>query len=90
MASKVADLEARIRTLEAAQLITSTRFRELTERLYDLETEVDLHRGHLGIRKQIMCPKCRAPLHPAAKACARCGASWDVDEAAAEKRGMPR
>jgi RNase P subunit RPR2 len=90
MASKITELAQALTGLAERYQFLAERYRGLAERLKDVENEVELHRGHLGLRKQIMCPKCRAPLHPAAKACARCGASWDADEAAAEKRGMPR
>jgi len=90
MRNKTTELEGRIKILEEAQRLFAEHFRQLRARIERLEKTAELHRAHLGIRPQQQCPKCRAPLHTAAKACPRCGASWDSDETESEKRGMPR
>lgn len=57
---------------------------EHLERLFDEVAEL---RKHFGISDRGRCPKCKSPIHPAAKACKQCGASW---EDAPTGTGLPR
>lgn len=58
----MSDLEQRVFILE-----------KMTERLLD---EVAALRARFGVSERGRCPKCKAPIHRAAKACKFCGASW--------------
>ena len=97
MATKVSELEAQVAELVQTVSGLSDRYIALAKLYSDLLVRVDKlaeqserHRAHLGIREQKACPRCKAPVHPAARACARCGSSWGDDDEEAQRRGMPK
>lgn len=97
MASKVVELEAQVSGLETTVTGLSERYIALAKLYSDLLVRVDKlaeaserHRAHLGLRDQKPCPRCKAPVHPHAFACARCGGSWGNEDEETQRRGMPK
>ena len=93
MASKapeIAVLAKGVSDLTDRYIALAKLYSDLLVRVDRLAEESARHRAHLGLRDQKPCPRCKAPVHPHAFACARCGASWGNDEAETEQRGMPK
>lgn len=52
-----------------------------------LDREVAELRARMGISIRARCPKCKAPVHRAARACKACGADWGEEP---EPKPIPR